>query len=308
MEFNSVNNININTLANQKANMVQNSQNQQPQPQTQTQAQTTPQQQVQYVNPALMYDFQSAKMDNETVLKYLQNLMKLPNSIDKFVNQLNSKNIDSKIASILVENMISTKALSEFLNKNSQEAISKLMQTISSTLKSGGSDISQLKEILSILGAIQNSTTVNTNTIKELLLLYIPLNAPVFDKEVDFDDFEDIQEENSKKGAKISILFETINFSNMLCTINENSSDLLIDIWSDKIFPKEKFISVINALSKEALINPLIEFKNRQTSSRSYSKQNFKVLSDGFISSTALILSHLIIKIIFKIDNDYSVI
>ena len=118
MEFNSINNYNPNIVSNQKAGLVQNSQNQQSPAQNQItqQPQQTPTQQI---NPGLMYDFQAAKMDNETILKYLQNLMKLPNSIDKFVNQLNSKNIDPKITSILIQNMISTKALGEFLNQNS---------------------------------------------------------------------------------------------------------------------------------------------------------------------------------------------
>jgi len=127
--FSSINiTTNINNIAQTKANMVQNSQNtpnqqQAPQPQLQTP------QQAQNINPSLMYDFSIAKMDNETVLKYLQNLLKLPNSIEQFVNQLNAQSIDPKIKSILIENMISTKALSELLNQNSTEAISKLLQT-----------------------------------------------------------------------------------------------------------------------------------------------------------------------------------
>ena len=127
MEFNSINNSNF-QIANQKANLVKISQDlpqntQQSTPQTQIPTQQTPQN----INPSIMYDFQMAKMDNETMLKYLQNLLKLPNSIDKFVEQLNSKNIDPKIAKILVENLISVKALSEFLNQNSNSAISKLI-------------------------------------------------------------------------------------------------------------------------------------------------------------------------------------
>lgn len=296
-------NFNIQNIAQQKANIVQNSE-QNTQSQTQFQ-QNTPlaQQQTQYINPSLMYDFQLAKMDNETVLKYLQNLLKLPNSIEKFVNMLNNKNIDPKIASILVENMISVKVLSEFLNKNSTEAISKLMQTISTSLKSGVSDVSQLKEILSILGAIQSSTNLNSATVKELLLLYIPLNQPVFDKEIESGNLS--EEENKKiKNSKLSILFETINFSNILCTINEEENNIFIDIFTTKDFPNNHFTAIINALAKEININPLIEFRNIKENISS-EKQNFKIVSDEYISSNILMLSHFIIKAIFKIDNDF---
>ena len=223
MEFNSIN-FNINKIATQKAGLVNNNTNQNSQAQNQQSSQLISQKE-QYINPSIMYDFQAVKMDSETVLKYMQNLMKLPNSIDKFLNQLNCKNIDPKISSILIENMISTKALSEFLNKNSTEAISKLLQTISSALKTGTNDVSQLKEILSVLGAIQSSSLSNTNTLKELLLLYIPLNIPVFDKNIENEVVDD-EEKEALKNSKISILFETINFSNVFIAINEFENTL----------------------------------------------------------------------------------
>lgn len=303
MEFNSINNYNPNIVSNQKAGLVQNSQNQQSPAQNQItqQPQQTPTQQI---NPGLMYDFQAAKMDNETILKYLQNLMKLPNSIDKFVNQLNSKNIDPKITSILIQNMISTKALGEFLNQNSTEAISKLLQTISTSLKSGANDVTQLKEVLAILSTIQTST-LSTNSLKELLLLYIPLNQPVFNKETNFENLDE-EEQKKSKNAAISILFETINFSNILCCLNEIDNNLLIDIYSNKNFPNDKFNSIINTLSKEANLNTLIEFKTKKQEEVKNEIQNFKILSDGFISTNSLIFSHLIIKTIFKLDDDFA--
>lgn len=296
-------NFNIQNIAQQKANIVQSSQ-QQSLPQQQTQ-QNAPiiQQQAQNINPSLMYDLQLAKMDNETVLKYLQSLLKLPNSIDKFVNMLNSKNIDPKIASILIENMVNVKALSEFLNKNSSEAISKLMQTISQSLKSGVNDVAQLKEIMSILGVIQSSTNLNSNTIKELLLLYIPLNQPVFDKEIEGNNFNE-EENKAIKNSKLSILLETINFSNVLCAINEEEGKIFIDIFTAKNFPNSHFSTIINTLAKEINVVPLIDFKNIKENTDK-KEQNFKIISESYISSNLLILSHIIIKTIFKIDNDF---
>ena len=298
-------NINIRNTSQTTAGMVQNSQNLPSNQQQNMQLQTQTPQQNQVINPSLMYDFSAVKMDNETVLKYLQNLLKLPNSIEKFVNQLGNKNIDPKITSILVENMISTKALSEFLNQNSTEAISKLMQTISTSLKSGVNDVTQLKEILNILGAIQTSTTINTNTLKELLLLYIPLNAPVFDKNMD-NKITDVNEKELIKNSKLSILFETVNFSNLLCCLNESDNNLLIDIYATNIFPKNDFEKIIVSLSKEIFLTPLLEFKIKNQNEQKNNSQNFKILSDNFISSNSLIMSHLIIKTIFKLDNDFS--
>ncbi|MBE7708113.1 MAG: hypothetical protein E7Z88_05340 [Cyanobacteria bacterium SIG27] len=305
MEFNSVNNFIIQPNSAQKAGLVKGLQNQQT---AQPQAQNLPLPQSinqAAVNPSLMYDFQLAKMDNETILKYLQNLMKLPNSIDKFVNQMSEKVANPKLALILAENMISVKMLSEFLNQNSADAISKLMQTISQTLKSGASDVSQLKEILSILNAIQSSTNINSNTLKELLLLYIPLNVPVFDKNV-VSAIDDEEEKEAIKNSKLSILFETINFSNLLVSINEVENNFFLDVFVCSKFLKEEFIRIVQALSKEANISSIIDFKNKQDVETRNIIQNFKILSDGFISPNALILAHIAIKAIFKIDSNYN--
>ncbi len=305
MEFNSVNNFIIQPNSAQKAGLVQGLQNQQT---AQPQAQNLPLPQSinqAAVNPSLMYDFQFAKMDNETILKYLQNLMKLPNSIDKFVNQMSEKVVNPKLTLILAENMISVKMLSEFLNQNSADAISKLMQTISQTLKSGASDVSQLKEILSILNAIQSSTNINSNTLKELLLLYIPLNVPVFDKNV-VSVIDDEEEKEAIKNSKLSILFETINFSNLLVSINEVENNFFLDVFVCSKFLKEEFIRIVQALSKEANISSIIDFKNKQDVETRNIIQNFKILSDGFISPNALILAHIAIKAIFKIDSNYN--
>lgn len=301
MEFHSVNSFNFNNISNQKAGLVQNNPQENSQNQTQYQAQIQ-QNQAQIINPALMYDFKTSLMDKETVLKYLQNLMKLPNSIDEFVNQLNSKNINPKISSILIENMISIKALSEFLNQNSAQAVSKLMQIISQTLKSGNSDIEQLKEILSVLNTIQTSTTT-TNALKELLLLYIPLNIPNFDKNIE-GKIENEEEKEAIKNSRLSILFETINFSNILVAINESQNDLYISLFAPSNFAKDEFERILSALSKEANIFALIDFKLKQGDKKGEA-QNFKIISDNVISPNCLILAHLIIKIIIKLDCDF---
>ena len=305
MEFNPINNFNLNNISQQKAGIVQNNseQNQPLQNQAFNQSQT-PLQIHRPIDPAI-FDFQLAKMDNETIVKYLQNLLKLPKTIEKFVEQMDVKNIDPKITQILVENMISTKALNKFLNENSTDAIAKLMQTISTTLKSGTNDISQLKEILSILTTIQTNSQINTNTIKEFLLLYIPLNVPVFDKHIDTEAFED-NEKEVIANSKLSILFETLNYSNILITINEADNNLFVDFYVVDDFPKNEFLRIIEALSNEASIVSMIEFKDKKKQEKQNDVQNFKVISDGFIFPNALILCHMVIKTVLKIDSDFA--
>lgn len=303
--INSLININ-NTIQNPKTGIVQNSNEQMSQQQT-SQSQIQIQQQNQNINPSLLYDYSMAKMDNETVLKYLQNLLKMPETIEKFVNQLNDNSINSKLTSILIKNMISIKALNEFLNQNSTQAISKLLQTISTSLKSGVNDVNQLKEILSVLNTIQTNSSISNNTLKELLLLYIPLSAPIFNKESNFSNLDE-DEEKAIKQSKLNILFETNNLSNILCTLNEIENNVIINIYCTSSFPKEEFAHIVELFSKETSINPMMEFKQRKKDENPTTMQNFKIISEGLISTNCLILSHLIIKTIFKLDNDLVII
>ena len=307
--FNSIQNMQQFKLAQNKAGLVNTPQNNPSQTVIQNQnlnQQPLPMPQQQNINPSLMLDFQTIKMDNETILKYLQNLMNLPKTIDKFINQLNSNQSNKQILNILIENMINTKALGELLNQNSTQAINKLLQTISTSLKTGVEDVSQLKEVLNILTAIQTNTTLSNNSLKELLLLYIPLNHQVFDKEIDLSNFS--EEAGGLSLGKLNIFFETINFSNILCTINEDNNNLFIDLYSSEDFPKDRFNNIIQTLAKEININPYFEFKKSPENNNSNKSQNFKIVSEETISTNVLIFSHIIIKTIFKIDNDFNTI
>ena len=306
-EFNSINfnNFNRANLNQAKAGLVNEVQNES-QGQNQIIQNQLPQQNTSanQINQNLIYNMQMAKMDNEVLLKYLQNLLNLPNSIDKFVSQLNKNSIDSKVVKILLENLISTKALGEFLNQNSTEAISKLLQTMSNSLKSGINDISQLKEVLAILTSIQTSSiNTNNNNLKELLLLYIPLNNQVFDIQGKFKEEDEYNKEI--KNSTLSILLETINFSNVLCCLNEDNNKIFVEIFINKTFNKNEFNRIINAFCKETNINSFVEYKDKETSNNQKSVQNFKIISDSFIPTNILILSHLIIKTIFKLDSDF---
>jgi len=240
-----------------------------------------------------------AKMDNEMLLKYLQSAMNMPESIDKFV-----KSLDKNALKILVKEMIDTKALGEFLNKNSTVAMEKILKTISETIKSGIHDVSQLKDILGVLSAIQTQTNLNTNVVKELLLLYIPLNPMVFDKQIDFSPASGEIEEKINNST-LSIIFETINFSNILCCINSLSTGLYVELYIDKDFPAERFSKVLNTVAKEINLRIELETKySRKINSKEPKKaRNFKIFSSGFVPTDVLLLAAIVIKTIFKTDE-----
>ncbi len=304
--FNPINN-NFNiyqNFASQKANIVQDNQNQAINQYAQNQSMAQFQQQQTQINPNLLINYEAVKMTNEQILKYLLSMLELPSSIDKFINELNNPKSQDKTIKLLVENLLSTKALNEFLNQNSTNAINKLLNVISTTLKQGREDISQLKDILNILTSIQQSSTINTNTLKEFLLLYIPLDIPVFDKQ---SELKNLDEEKTKaiNTSTLSIMLETISFSNMLCLINASENQLFLDIYSREYFPYEKFDKIIKLLAQNSNVNLSTNFKITKSENKESTIQNFKVNSKGNIPLNVLLIAQMSIKTIFKLDKDY---
>ena len=264
-------------------------------------------------NKSLIYSFETAEMENQTVLKYLQNLMDLPNSIEKFVSEAANNKTNDKLVRVLVENLINTQALGELLNSNSKAAMQKLLALVSSTIKQGAKESSQMRELLSVLSSIQAQTSsTNSNALKEFLLLYIPLNYQVFDKNFDNSILSstgsDIQD--AINNSELSILFQTKNFSNIFCALNSIDNELSIEVFSSSLFPFSKFQKIIDEFSKTVNLNLNAQFRKirdeKEHERKKYDFQNFKIISQNYVSTNVLLLSNLIIKIVFKIDDDFS--
>lgn len=270
-----------------------------------TAQQAIAQNQAQLIKETQIVTPKEIKMENDVVQKYLQNLLKAPESLEKLIelsqgNQNTTKGYE--FLKIFIQNMIDTKALAQLLNQNSKDAIQKLLSTISQSLKQSNVDVTQMKEILSILSSIQTTTNSNTNAIKELLLLYIPINYQVFNNDTDFSAIED-NCMDAIKNSLLSVLFETKSFANVLITINEDNSTIIFGVYANKSFPYDKFKTMVSTISKEQGVTILSEFK-AINSENNGDKQNFRVISNDFVPTSALIASNVAIKTIFKLDND----
>lgn len=246
------------------------------------------------------------KMENEVVQKYLQNLLNMPEGMDKILNALNTKETNTQsyqFLKIFVENMLNNKELSQLLNQNSNEAIQKLLNVISQTMKYSSSDTAQLKEILSVLNTIHTTSSINTNTLRELFLLYIPIDYQVYKQDSDFKKIEEEQGERIKNSI-LSIMLETYNFSNILAILNSENNIITVQICAIESFPFEKFKKHILEFSKENSINVLCDFVKINNSENKGQKQNFKVVSQNYIPVNIINTAYFLIKTIFKTDND----
>lgn len=260
-----------------------------------------------------LYNTQNTKMANEMVLRYLQSLLEMPETIEKFIEQMsNSKAkfsdaLDTK-TQIIIQEMLDTAQLAKFLKENSKTALQKILNIISNSLNSGIKDTSQLREILSVLTNIQQnlSSASNYNSIKEFLLLYIPLDLQAFDRAQNSGNLIDDEEEN-KQNSVFSILFETLNFSSFSVALQEIDSVIYISLSLDKSFPFDRFRKIIQDLSSKMNIRTAIELKTKkQNETVSMPKiQNFKIVSCGKVPINIILCAHLLIETVFKIDKDF---
>ncbi len=238
------------------------------------------------------------KMNSEVLLKYLRNVMKMPENINKLLLTL-----ESPIIKALIGKNVDTKVLTEILNNNASDAIERVLKAIAESLKSGVKDVNQLKDVLGILNAIQNSASANV--VKELLLLYIPVNPPIFDKNIEFKP-ESKEEDYAIQNSDFSLIFETVNFSNVLCCINSFENTIYLRFFADNSFPFEKIRKAISIFKKE--MNYKIEIEENIVKRKKQDKQqtrNFNVVSSGFVPCDVLITAHLVVKTVFKIDETF---
>ena len=243
------------------------------------------------------------KMNNEVVQKYLQSLLNMPESLDKVFNNINPKEMNTQgyqFLKLFVENMINNKELSQLLNQNSNDAIQKLLNVITQSLKQGN-NVAQLKEILSVLNTIHTTSSVNTNTLRELFLLYIPINYQVFKEDSNFDKITG-ENEDSIKESTLSILFETYNFSNILVTLTDSEGKVYLEIKAGADFPFTSFKKIVTTMAAENSINVFCDFVKIKDVGTKGQKQNFKIVSNDFVPVNILNVSNIVIKTIFKLD------
>lgn len=260
----------------------------------------------------LFLNTQIVKMSNEMVLRYLQSLLEMPETIEKFIEQMSENKANSNIfgenTRVIIDGMLDVAQLAKYLNENSKAALQKLLAVISYNLKTPTADNSQLKEILNALVNISQNlnTSNNYNAIKEFLLLYLPIELQNFERSQNNPVLGEDSEE-VRKNSNFLILFETINFSSFTVSIQEIDSVIYINPAFDKTFPFEKFKSIIDKAAKNLRIRTTIELKIKRENEEktNFKTGNFKIISSGKVPVNVVLTAHLLIETIFKIDKDF---
>ena len=132
--------------------------------------------------------------------------------------------------------------------------------------------------------------------------LYVPINPEAFSRNVDFE--LDESQEKEVKNSKLSIIFESKNFSNVLFCLKGENNQFDFNIFANELFPIGNFTKIIQKYINELNLKMFVDFNKTGLKSKS-EFQNFKIFSDGLIPLNLLLFSHIAIKIFFEMDNNF---
>ena len=243
---------------------------------------------------------------------YIKDLLNLPRDFQSFINQIQNMNTETakSFAKILTDGKINLSALTELLAGNSKEAVQKLMMTIMTVSKMGSNNVSGLKELMAMFSVNANSSD-STQTVKNLLMLYLPWlplsirNEMNLDFDIDiFDKIQGADPDKEENIETIKIMIETANYGNVLAELEMAPNfEVDVNITAIESFPESEVLKRFNEENKKNSIrsNTKIEKTKDPENSQEF-KQNVKITSSNFVSPKLVQSAHSLIKIIIEVD------
>lgn len=206
--------------------------------------------------------------------------------------------------------MINLGKISQLIQKNGKNAITKIIMSMTEASKSGISDLTQMKETAKFINAsIAIAAEENPQkTLKLFMLLYLPW-LPL-EEGVGFDI--EIEEHKNGSGEEsdsiLVITVTTINYGTVKAIlILETSNSVQVTIESSEKFPKKELRLRIEKeqtfYSMEAMLNFKTD-KNIKQNPEHKQSASVNMSQTTEINPFLLLMAHALIKHIIEIDNN----
>ena len=254
-----------------------------------------------------------ASIDRSIYIKDLLALPKDMNELIKLVRNMantNSSTTQTNISKMVQSGNLAIADIAVLLQQNAKEASNKLILAMAQASKQGISDLSQIKETLSILNASVSAADPNNTTqaIKSLMLLYLPW-LPL-DEGVGFDlEVEPQETDGANADSILTILVKTKNYGNIkaiLALSTSNSVDIIITCAEN--FPKNELLKQLKEDEKKHAVQSNIEINTMKTMNLE-DKQQVKIdmSSTNQINPFLLLMAHSFIRHTIEIDTKASI-
>lgn len=258
-----------------------------------------------------------SEMEVQETSRYVKELLNLPKDVMSVISQMTSKSTmttaqNVKLLMLMSNGQIDLQSLANLLSDNSKSAIQKLVQTMSEATRQGIKDVSQLRDLINTLGSISTTSADTTSALKNFILLYLPwlpINEQGENRDFDIEVFEKNEEAEGSNGQNITILIQTVNFGNIKVILEEQkSSQVEIMMTCADSFPRDKVLAILKKESQDLNIKAglSVEISKKEISMDEVKKLRAQISSSPSVSPQLMLMAHSVIKIVIKIDKDFS--
>ena len=209
---------------------------------------------------------------------------------------------------ILSGGMINLNQISQLLQTNGKDAITKLIMSMTEASKAGITDLSQMKEMAKLINASISIASENNpqKTLKLLLMLYLPW-LPLEDG-VGFDlEIQQKSENKEESDSILQITISTINYGVVKATlVLESSNSVQVTIEASEKFPKNELKTRISKEQKFYAMDSVVSFTDnkRQEQTPTQQSANVNMSQTTEINPYLLLMAHTLIKHVIEIDNN----
>lgn len=256
-------------------------------------------------------------MEVEQNAKYARELLNLPNDLAQVISQITTNKTmtnaqGTQLLLLLANGKIDLNQLATLLGENTKVAMQKLIQTISQAARMGVEDTKQLRDLVNTFGYISTTTTDTSSALKNFILAYLPwlpLNAAGEKRDFDIDVFDKSAQGSEDGVQSIVILIETVNFSNIKATLEmpqDNKVETMLNCPEE--FPQKLVFSILKKEAESLNIHSglIIETAKKKIQKDEVKKARAQISASSCVSPQLLQMAHALIKVIFKIDKDFS--
>lgn len=275
-----------------------------------------------------MYQFfanmQSAQLRNSELSLVLKDLLNMQKDLESFLANVTDKNLQNllqqmtkpDLAKLLMNSQMDLSKLTQLMQQNGKEALSKLFNMTADYAQSGAvARSSQISEIIAILNACTpNSETSQAQVLKNMMLLYLPW-LPVGEQNFSIQIGTNGGSEEDEKITEdsISILISTIHFGNVKVLIfKSDKSTINFNISAGESFPKEKILSELKAEAKEYNVQTSMEFEKKEVLEKKFTKNKTEtqvsVNTGKHINPFLILMAQSTIRIIIETDKNITLV
>ena len=272
-----------------------------------------------------LYDFfanaQSVRMTGSDMSLVLKDMLGMQKEITEFLsnsilNQTAESLSKSDLAKLLLNSQFDLGKLSQFMQQNGKEALSKLFTMTANMAQSGSVARSpQISELIAVLNACTpHADTSQVQVLKNMILLYLPWlplgEQNAFTLEIGKGNSEG---EGGESEDSVSVMIKTVNFGNVSVLIfKSEASTINFNIKASPEFPKEEVTEKIKAEAKDYNVQTELAYEEKQNVQPLPKSENAKTevnVNTGIkINPFLILMAQTIIRVIIETDKNFSLV